>query len=88
MVIAEFLGVVMPPYGQEFNETHYFMAMVSVLFGLAFSGLLYLFQRLRFQKARWTRLSAYTVVIDMGLVFWLFLICIEWVHYWVRLWSL
>jgi len=86
MVLGEILAPLMPP--SPGDNALGICALVSVPFGIAFVVLLCFLQKLRLQKTRWARFSAGTVVIDMALVFWLFLICLQWVNYWNRLWTL
>ncbi len=86
MVAGTYLWLVMPPLGS--GEGPAASAMVSLPFGLAFTGLLYFLKKLSLQKAKWTLLSVSTVVVDLILIVWLFLICLEWLHYWTRIWTI
>ncbi len=86
MVAGTYLWLVMPPFGS--SEGPAASAMVSLPFGLAFTVLLNSLQKLSVQKAKWSYLSAGTLVVDLILIVWLFLISLEWLHYWTRIWTL
>ncbi len=83
-VMAEIVAAILPMCEDPFNAVLYFL--LSLPFGFVVPFSLRSFQRMHRHRNRWATFSAATLAVDAVLLVCLFLLVVEWVHYWNRIW--